>query len=68
LARPGVELKSNTGPRLSDGALEFFGLGPGFAISSHLTLSGLQLGCSWKRIAAAPATWGAANEVPLIDA
>jgi hypothetical protein len=34
----------------------------------YLTSSGLQSGCCWKRIAAAPATCGAANEVPLIFA
>jgi hypothetical protein len=47
---------------------EFFGFGPGFAVRSHLTLSGLHVGCSWKRIAAAPAICGAEKEVPLIAA
>jgi hypothetical protein len=36
--------------------------------SSHLTLSGDQSGCSCRRIAAPAATWGAANEVPEIEA
>jgi hypothetical protein len=61
-------LKSYTGPMFSDPTVEFFGFGPGFAVKSHLTLSGLHEGCSWNRIAAAPAICGAANDVPLIDA
>jgi hypothetical protein len=35
---------------------------------THLTWSGVQAGCSWRRIAAAAATCGAANDVPLIIA
>jgi hypothetical protein len=45
-ARLGVEEKSYTGPRLSDATVVFFGFGPGLAVSSHLTLSGLHVGCS----------------------
>jgi hypothetical protein len=53
---------------LREATVEFFGFAPGFAVSSHLTLSGLHAGCSWNRIAAAPAICGAENEVPLIEA
>jgi len=54
--------------RLSEPIFVFLGLAPCFAINAHLTLSGLQSGCHWKIIAAAPATCGAAKEVPLIAA
>ena len=38
------------------------------SIRVYLIASGLQSGCCWKRSAAAPATCGAANDVPLIFA
>ena len=38
------------------------------SISAYLISSGLQSGWAWTMIAAAPATCGAANEVPLIVA
>jgi hypothetical protein len=41
---------------LIDPTVEFFGFGPGLFASSHLTLSGLQPGFFWNRIAAAAAT------------
>ena len=38
------------------------------AARTHFTWSGVQAGCSCRRTAAAPATWGAAKDVPLIVA
>lgn len=39
-----------------------------WSVRAYLIASGLQSGWSCMRMAAAPATWGAANEVPLIVA
>jgi hypothetical protein len=65
-ARPGVPARLYEELRLSEPVFESFGFAPCLAISTHLTLSGLYSGCAWRMIAAAPATCGAAKEVPLI--
>ena len=55
-ARPGEPEMLYEEERLSELIDEALGLGPDFAISAHLTLSGLHVGCAPKTIAAAPAT------------
>src|SRR5918999_1217069 len=67
LAAPGVPSYSMAAPMSSAPALA-----PGTARSvcmrAHFTWSGRQVGCRSRRRAAAPATCGAENEVPLIVA